>query len=428
MRSLAQLMHTTALDRPIKAKRFSLLLFWVCFLFLHYPSTTLSAAENHFDQLHPFIDNGGYALKIDGKTVGSYNIDDTFVPASTMKILTSLIALEILGPDYRFATYFSLDNNKNLYIKGEGDPFLVSENITFIAEQLKKLNITKINTIFFDDSAFALESAPSGSENTDNPYDAHSGALAVNFNALPFRVLSNGTVVSGEKQTPLLPIMEDIGRRYKKGRYRVNINGFPVEKDYSNTLRYAGELFTTIFEKSGIHISNGFAASRVSQEAKPVFTYQSDKTVSDLVQKILFYSNNFIANQLYLSSGRRFFGTPATWEKSARMAKKFIDMRLQLPHSTIHMVDGSGLSRDNRMSPAAMLTILNRFAPYAQLLKQNGNILVKSGTFTGAYCYAGYFQDGPELAPFALFLNQGRNTRKKLLHLLHQEYNSRIAQ
>lgn len=404
------------------------MLFWVWLLSFHAPSTCLSAPEQHFDKLHPFIDHGGYALEIDGKVVGSYNIDKTFIPASTIKILTSLIALEILGPQYRFATYFSTDDNKNLYIKGEGDPFLVSENVAFIAEQLKKLKITQINTLFFDDSAFALESPPSGSENTDNPYDAHSGALAVNFNALPFRVLSNGTVVSGEKQTPLLPLMQDIGRQYKKGRYRVSINGFPDKRDYSNTLRYTGELFTAIFEKSGIHILNGFAARRVSQNAQPVLTYQSDKTVADLVQKILFYSSNFIANQLYLSSGRRLFGTPATWEKSARMAQKFIDIRLQLHNSSIRMVDGSGLSRDNKMSPAAMLTILNRFEPYSQLLKQKGGVFVKSGTFTGAYCYAGYFQEDGGLAPFVLFLNQVRNTRKKLLNLLQKEYNSQSAQ
>lgn len=403
--------------------RHLLLLFWGC-LILIAPETGLSSEEHHFKELHPYIDKGGYALQVGGNVVGSYNIDQPFVPASTIKILTGLIALEILGPEYRFATGFYIDNERNLYIKGEGDPYLVSENIEIIARQLKEHDINEVNSLLFDDSAFSLESAPSGSTNSDNPYDAHSGALAVNFNALPFVVLADGTVTSGEEQTPLLPLMNDIAKQYKKGRYRVNINGFPAAKKYSNTIRYTGELFTAIFKKNGIHIHNSFGVSKVSELATHLFTYQSDMTVTELVEKSLLYSSNFIANQLYLSSGKRLYGTPATWMKSAKMAKKFIEVRLQLSHSAIHVEDGSGLSRDNKISPSAMLSILNRFEPYSGLLKQADNILVKSGTLTDTYCYAGYFKKESGLAPFVLFLDQTRNTRKKLLHLLQRKHKS----
>ncbi len=415
-------------NRLTNPRRYPLLLLWVCFLFLLPLPGILFAQEHQISKLHPYIDNGGYALQVDGTVVRSHNIHNSFIPASTIKILTSLIALEILGPQYRFATYFFIDGDNNLYIKGEGDPLFVSENITTIADQLIRLGIVEINTLYLDGSAFSLEGPPAGSENSDNPYDAHSGAIAVNFNSLPFRVLKNGTIISGEKQTPLLPMMKEIGRKYRRGSHRVNVSAFPQRYTFSNIDRYTGELFTTIFQNRGIHVENGFTNGRVSKNAKLILTYESEKTVADLVRMTLMYSSNFIANQLYLSCGKRIFGTPATWEKSAKMVQKFISIRLQLHNHGIRMVDGSGLSPNNRISPAAMLTILNRFAPYAKLLKQKGEILLKSGTFTGTYCYSGYFQEKQRLTPFVLFLNQHRNTRKKILRLLHKEFNTFASQ
>ncbi len=421
--------HPKALsDRPRKNMRYYLTLFWVCSLFVFLPFSYLFAQENKIAKLHRYIDHGGYALQIDDKIVNSFNLDKPFVPASTVKILTSLIALEILGPQYRFATNFYLDDEQNLYIKGEGDPLLVSENIATIADHLKLLDIIEINTLFLDDSAFALEGPPDGSENSDNPYDAHCGALAVNFNALPFRVLRDGSIISGEKQTPLLPIMLEIGSNYKAGRHRVNVSAFAGKNSQSNILRYTAELFTTIFQSRGIQVNKGYGFSSVAPNAKLIYTYQSEKTVEDLVRSTLLYSSNFIANQLYLSSGRRLFGTPATWQKSVEMANRFVEIRLKLHDGSIRIIDGSGLSPRNRITPNAMLTILNRFKPHSGLLKKKGEILLKSGTFTNTYCYAGFFQQKQELSPFVLFLNQRRNTRKKLLKLMQSDYTKQISQ
>lgn len=424
MHPLLRVHHRIQPDRPGKIMIHLFMSFWVCFLFTPLLATSLFSVEPQISKLHRYIDYGGYAIQVDGKIANSFNANTHFVPASTIKILTSLIALEILGPQYRFATYFYMDNAKNLYIKGEGDPFLVSENVATIAEQLKKLDIHEISTLFLDDTAFALESPPDGSSNSDNPYDAHSGALAVNFNALPFQILENGTVRSDEKQTPLLPLMSEIGSSYKTGGHRVNVN---ANDKSSNTLRYTGELFTAIFSHSGLQINNGFAAAEVSRDAKLIYTYQSEKTVEDLVRSTLLYSSNFIANQLFLSSGKRLFGTPATWLKSTEMAKKFINLRLQLHNGSIQMVDGSGLSPRNRITPSAMLTILDRFKPHAALLKQQGEILLKSGTFTNTYCYAGFFRQNGELSPFVLFLNQKRNTRKTLLKLMQNNFLSQVS-
>jgi D-alanyl-D-alanine carboxypeptidase/D-alanyl-D-alanine-endopeptidase (penicillin-binding protein 4) len=401
------------------AKRTAYVLFCLaCSLF----PASLYAVE--IATLHPHLTNGGYALQVDGRIVRSGNLETPFIPASTIKVLTALMALEILGPEYRFTTRIFLDKDKVLYIRGEGDPFLTSETIAAMALQLKNLGITEVEAMVLDDSAFALEGPPPGSSNSSNPYDAQSAALAVNFNALPFFVTPAHEVSSGEEQTPLLPMMTDIARHYGQGRYRVNVGAFPSLQNHSNVLRYSGELLTALFEIQGIVVKNGFRRGKTPGHARSILVYESETTVAELVRLCLYYSNNFIANQLFLSCGTRIHGFPATWEKAGRAARQYIEERLFLSPEHIRMEDGSGLSTENRISPAAMLTVLERFTPYATLMKRQKDGYLKSGTLTGVYSYVGYFESAGRYAPFVLFLNQRRNTRQLLLQLLEKEYST----
>lgn len=415
----------TAHLRPGGRRKFLFLLLWVCSS-LTIPERLTAATP--LEDLHSQIGNGGYALQIDGRVIFASRLDSPFIPASTIKVLTALMALEILGPEYRFATRFFVDEENNLYVKGEGDPFFTSETIITTARMLKDRGITHLQKIVLDDSAFALDGPSPGSSNSSNPYDAHSSALAVNFNALPFQVSPNGGVLSGEPQTPLLPMMIEFAEQYRRGKYRVNVSAFAAGKDCSNILRYTGELLTALYRQEGITIEGGYKRGFVPAGAKSVLVYESEKRVADLIHLCLSYSSNFIGNQLYLSCGARIYGYPATWEKSADMTATFIDRRLTQAQGQIRMVDGSGLSTENRITPAAMLAVLNRFAPYASLLKKQKNTYLKSGTLTGVYCYVGYFSQGQKLAPFALFLNQQRNNRKTLLRLLEKSYHTTVTE
>src|SRR3954454_23688968 len=80
----------------------------------------------------------GVVLVIDDKNneLVAQNADKPFVPASVAKIVTAWLALEVLGADYRFETRFYLDGERVLYIRGGGDPFLVSEELEQLASAL----------------------------------------------------------------------------------------------------------------------------------------------------------------------------------------------------------------------------------------------------------------------------------------------------
>lgn len=396
---------------------FIIFLFW--FFLLASQKDTL-CTEIPINGIGKHITNGGYAIEIDGKIARSYNSEKKFIPASTIKVLTGLMALEILGPDYRFATRFYLDDARRLYIQGSGDPFLTSEQITKIAKQLKKNNIHTVKQIVLDDSAFQLEGLPPGSQNSHKPYDASSAALAVNFNALPFKVVKH-TIQPLEKQTPVLPIMKDVGKNFPSGRYRVNVSAYSTSKSHDNILRYSGELFSTLFTQQHILQEEPYTIGRVPPSTRLIHLYESDKKLSEMVRLTLYYSSNFIANQLFLASGKRVYGAPATWRKSRLMAQKYLTIRLGFAPDQVLVKDGSGLSTENRISPKDMIIILNRFAPYANLLRYGNGIYKKSGTLTGVYCYVGFIEKKGGHFPFALYLNQSKNTRKAALEVIRQE-------
>ena len=82
-------------------------------------------------------------------------------------------------------------------------------------------------------------------------------------------------------------------------------------------------------------------------------------------------------------------------------------------------LEGAGLSRDNRVTVRAMLQLLTKFRPHADLLKKEHGTLLKTGTLTGVYNYAGYLPDGKA---FVILLNQQANSRAAVLERLKRQY------
>ncbi|MGW8193613.1 MAG: D-alanyl-D-alanine carboxypeptidase/D-alanyl-D-alanine-endopeptidase [Desulforhopalus sp.] len=360
-----------------------------------------------------FVHNGGYMVDNDSGDL-RYREQEPFIPASTLKILTSLVALESLGRQFRFETRFFLDKGNNLYVKGYGDPLLTSEVVLAIGRELASRGITKFNSLYLDDSSFNLPEQATKQQDSANPYDAPNGALSVNFNALPVKINTDGTINSGEPQTPLLPMMVKIGDGMVPGRYRLNINVFSQALQMDAQLQYTGELFTKQFAAAGITIMNGFKRKSTPAGIKPIYIHYGT-SLEEIVRACLQYSNNYIANQLFLACGARYYGMPATWDKSRRAFKLFLAKVFGSAGTKINIVEGSGLSRGNRISPAELVMILNRFKPYRTLLKIDHNIYLKTGTLSDVFCYAGYIPLKGTPVSFAIMLNQQQNFRKNLL-------------
>ena len=89
------------------------------------------------------------------------------------RIVTAWLAMEVLGRDYRFETRFYLDGDRVLYIRGGGDPFLISEELAQLASELvAAIGNEPLSGIVLDASYYPSDIRIPGIEDTDEAYDA----------------------------------------------------------------------------------------------------------------------------------------------------------------------------------------------------------------------------------------------------------------
>jgi len=347
--------------------------------------------------------NAGVILADDqGEIIYSKNLEKQFIPASILKILTSLAAIGILGENYHFPTQYLFDNSsQDIYIKGFGDPLFISEIIEKLCNEIiLKTHVKHINNIITDHTYFAEQIKIPGRGSSLNPYDASCGALSANFNTINFRWDSQKKkFVSGEPQTPMLSI-------FYKNIQDTGLNQGRIILSKQQSFLYPGLLIKYFLEQHHhIKVKGSIVFDNFNAKDKKIYSFQSPFKLTEIVQKLLKFSNNFIANQLLLVIGAKTFGEPATVEKGLKALNSFSKQNLNLKNITIH--EGSGISRSNRISPAQMLKILLKFMPYHSLLKRSGNDFYKTGTLSDVRTRAGYILGGDKrLYPYVIMVNQ----------------------
>src|SRR6202008_5088975 len=118
-------------------------------------------------------------LDADGKELVAQKAEQPFAPASVAKIVTAWLAMEVLGGDYRFETRFYLDHKRVLYVRGGGDPFLISEELAPLAAELVAVvGKNPITGIVLDASYYPSKLRIPGIVDTDDAYNAPNSALA----------------------------------------------------------------------------------------------------------------------------------------------------------------------------------------------------------------------------------------------------------
>lgn len=344
----------------------------------------------------------------EGRILYGKNEDKLCTPASTLKILTGLAAIHDLGASYRFETEFYQDDEDNLKLKGYGDPLLVSEAWREIAGAVASL-MSGCKGVVVDDSYFSRDVDIPGVGTSTNPYDAPNGALCGNFNTVSFQRNASGKIVSTEPQTPITPLAREKIRSLglRKGRHTFSHKGHEAS-------RYAGELLLHFLAEKGRVCKGGVRAGAVQPGDRLIYTYRSMFTLEEAVGKMLEFSNNFIANQLLLSLGAHVYGPPGTVAKGVAVLSGFVRNELHL--EDVEIAEGSGISRQNRLSALDMLAVLRRFAPHRALLVRKGPVFYKTGTLTGVQARAGYIEGkAGRLYAFVIFLNGPRQDIDSIL-------------
>ncbi|MBD3347881.1 MAG: D-alanyl-D-alanine carboxypeptidase/D-alanyl-D-alanine-endopeptidase, partial [Candidatus Eisenbacteria bacterium] len=327
----------------------------------------------------------------DGRVLYERAADRPMAPASNMKIVTAACALSLLGHDHRFVTDImatgqiesgALDGD--LYVVGGGDPSIVSEELWKICEALRARGLREIrgdlvlDTSFFDGEARAV----SGGDDGDRAYHARTGALSLNFNTVavhvyPGKSRGDAAVVS---VTPDLGIVElrgvattgssrrgttiDVRRRFENGRNVVAVTGRIAEgsagrtwyRNLDDPAGCFGEALVSSLAMFGVSLDGTVREGRCPREASLLHRHES-KPLSLVVRDLGKYSNNFVAEQLLKALCAEVDGPPGSTGCGSRMLSDYL-VSLGLEPASFRVVDGSGFSKDNRLTTRAIASVI----------------------------------------------------------------------
>jgi serine-type D-Ala-D-Ala carboxypeptidase/endopeptidase (penicillin-binding protein 4) len=380
----------------------------------------LPVASKAGDALNAFsrLNNAGFiVLDANGQTVLANNADLPLMPASTTKLATAWMALTHWGEQHRFRTQFYLDEStQTLWVKGSGDPYLVSEELDAIARKLKQRGLKQVKAIGIDTSLFQPDLVLPGTGTSDNPYDAVPTAVAANFNTIAIRKIG-GQVVSAEPVTPLTAYAESLANSMRGGELRVNTGPNP-----HNAEKYFAELLAAFLDKHGVAVGPQISFGQ-TPNLTAFYTHENSKTLGEIIRSMLKYSTNFVANQLILTLSAENFKRPANAADVQRYMEQTIASRFSWHNFSL--ADGAGLSRNNRLSPQQLTELLKAFRTWRHLLPEiEPGIYAKSGTLTGVSALAGYLVGrGGEWRPFAVVMNQNvpHNLRNRIAQELSRQ-------
>ncbi|MDX2269826.1 MAG: D-alanyl-D-alanine carboxypeptidase [Bryobacter sp.] len=312
-------------------------------------------------KLHPRVHWGLYAVQAkNGRVLAKWNEQQFFVPASNTKLFSTSFALATFGPEHRFHTRVLAsappDENGvlhgNLVLYGEGDPSLSSRIYPYdvrnayspdrlaplreLAAQLKQKNIRLVTgSLIGDDTYFEHRPVPSGWGAGDSQYSygAPVSALSFNDNAIAWKS-ENGQIVLDPplpEYTPSLPASRPSGE-------------FAVD----DPALFAARAFRLVLEQEGIAVL-GPTEARHTPQASPEQIELARRTSPPLDQ--LLTVANKVSQNLHCELLRR------AAEKQQKL-EDFLRRAGVNPERDTYLTDGSGLSRQNLVSPVATVSLL----------------------------------------------------------------------
>ena len=372
---------------------------------------------------------GGKAV---AKNILDWRSNEPMNPASTMKLITTLSGLDILGPQYRWRTNIYTDGvirqgvlKGNLYLQGTGDPKLVPEELAKLMKALQGLGIQKIDgNLFFDRSAYA----PSVMEHNTidgeslRAYNVPPDPLLYAFRTLSFQLGKSRTAdfidISYSPAMSQLQIDNQMQLVNKpcdnwKSNIRFNLDpeavgastGNPSKTDQFLIAQFSGAFpsackgvyYNVVALDANTFLTQGFAAAweqaggtwaqapigksaSVPWGARNLLQFEGIN-LSDDVQDINKYSNNVMARQLLLTLALEKMGKPATTSNGELVIQTWLkQMGLDFPGMVIE--NGSGLSRNEAISAGQLnqLLLLARNLPVSEVFYNSLPLAGTDGT------------------------------------------------
>ena len=383
-----------------------------------------------------------------GETILAWNEAEPRNPASVMKILTTLVALDVLGPAYRWDTNIYLLGDVeqgvlkgDVLIQGTGDPVLVTDRFWKMLRTLRQAGVENIDgNLLLDDSYFSVpfHDAAQFDREPLRAYNVGPNALLSNLKVVRyvFEPDRSGSKVE-VRLDPALPGLQVHNRlKIRSGSCRGYQRGIAIAmNDELDVVTFSGSfpsgcdiyamnrtalshnqytysLFKSLWTESGGGLSGEWRNVVTPDDLEPDIVFRS-MPLSDIIRKINKHSNNVMARQLMFTLGAEVKGVPGTSESGRDVVIDWLSER-GLCTTTMQLDNGAGLSRNVRMT-SKMLVDLLRFGfespympEYVSSLSlsgldgtlsrrfRNGSLTgkahMKTGSLDHVSAIAGYFQ------------------------------------
>ncbi len=383
------------------------------------------------------------------------NAKQSMNPASTIKLLTTYAAVEMLGPAYTWKTEAYLDGKLengvlygNLIIKGYGNPKINAEHLWLWLREMRNRGLREIRgDLILDRTSFASQEIDSAAFDNDpaRAYNVGPDALLLNFNAIRLRFIPENGKLNVFTEPTLAGITLDNRLILQNQRncgdwdrnIQVQLSGtgniirvqgtYPMlfgERDkYINLLphaRYFDAVFRSLWQELGGTLNGSTRDSAVPASAV-LFATQYSQPLSEIIRDINKFSNNVMARQLFLSLSlsketpasnispllpptditlSNFAPSPASVERSEIALRGWI-ARKGFDFPELVLENGAGLSRKERFSALNLSLLLQdiHLSPYSAEIKASLPILSIDGTMKKRlYNYAvtthGHFKTG----------------------------------
>ena len=323
-------------------------------------------------------------------------------PASVMKLVTTYAALNILGPNYTWYTTAFIDGtiqnqtlSGSLYIRGSGDPSLTAERMRDLLLQVKTAGIRHIQgDIIIDTSAYDIPLIDPAAFDGEplRPYNVRPESLLVNYKTFTFSfnplLAKNGDSIPvvmtpnlaevaynleipvnnqrcGDWQKGLDADFTDVKNIQFNGSFPLNCGPKQWYIAYPDPVNYSVRIIQALWDELGGTLQGSIGFGTLPTHAKLV-GYQESKSLTEVVRDVNKYSNNVIAQSVFLALSlpkqNSFLRAapvvfPASYERSRNILNQW--WANHLPNSEAPIIEnGSGLSRVEAITAQSLADLL----------------------------------------------------------------------
>jgi D-alanyl-D-alanine carboxypeptidase/D-alanyl-D-alanine-endopeptidase (penicillin-binding protein 4) len=327
-----------------------------------------------------------------GEVVLKWLDDQPRNPASTIKLLTTLVALDVLGPAYRWRTDVFVDGelkdgrlDGNLMLKGYGDPFLVTERVWQLLRDIRHEGIREISgDLSLDDGWFEIgDYDPAAFDRQPlRAYNVAPNALMMNFKVI--RYLFEPDLAGGSVDVTMDPELDNVSVENRlglansgcsgyqrgitvttnetddevtfSGRFPNGCKRYAMDRTALSHNEFAYGLFASLWRESGGSIDGGWKNVVIEEDRVPLLSFDS-RPLTEMIALINKHSNNVMARQLMYTLGAEVNGPPGTEDSGKAVIEKWLADE-GLASTEIAIENGAGLSRNTRTTARDMSAML----------------------------------------------------------------------